>query len=141
MKLFMCYGTIRYMKVDRPLLILNIDVRDISAPSKKPPVRIEVHGAMARYLYERHIGETNDVFENYMNAKFFYDEDLILQYIVFKRNGVIVKIVANTYDELGEPADELKFFGQPDYITNTHPTPITDEEAKRWIVYKAKHYG
>ena len=100
----------------------------------KPPVRVEAHGALAKYINEI---EMTDAEERYIQSDWYYDSNLYLHRIeVPSSDGHSPAKVITQADFL---SSELVIFGPKDYIEADSPEPMTREQYSAWIGWKVNH--
>jgi len=99
-----------------------------------PPVRVEAHGALAKYINEI---EMTDAEERYIQSDWYYDSNLFLYRIeVPSSHGHSPAKVITQADFL---SSELVIFGPKDYIETDSPEPMTREQYNAWIDWKVNH--
>lgn len=110
----------------------DIILGDIS-DRDKAPVRVEAHGALAKYIYEI---EMTDAKERYIDSDWYYDSNLFLHRIeVPSNNEFLPAKVITSADFL---SDELVVFGPQDYIETDSPKPMDTEQGAAWAEFRFK---
>ena len=101
-----------------------------STDDSKAPVRIEATGGLADYI--NHI-EMTDAEERYLNADWFYDNNLFLYRIEIPSNdpSCPAKIIA----QLDPIAPDVSIFGHSEYIETRHPEPMPQEDRCKWFAF------
>lgn len=94
----------------------------------KPPVRVEAHGGLAKYINEI---EMTDAEERYIRSDWYYDSNLFLYRIEVptSKERIPAKVITQT-DFL---SGELAIFGPQDYIETDSPEPMTREQYSAWL--------
>lgn len=130
-KLYQYYGTVSTVscvggKVQN-ITLYNSQNDDIA------PTRLDVYGALARYIYEI---EMTDAEERYLLANYFFDSNLVLRRIEIPSSDkhVPAKIISQA-DFLSE---EIAIFGPQDYIETDNPEPMSRDQVKAWYEFKVK---
>ena len=88
----------------------------------KPPVRVEAHGALAKYINEI---EMTDAEERYIRSDWYYDSNLFLHRIEVPSSND--RIPAKVITQVDFLSGELVIFGPKDYIETDSPEPMTQE--------------
>ena len=105
-----------------------------SGDDSKAPMRLNVYGGLAKYIYEL---EMTDVKERYLNADYFYDWNLTLVRIEIpsKVPNIPAKIIAQ--QEL--PEHGIVIFGPQEYIETPEPEPMDKEQYLAWLKWKTEN--
>ncbi len=133
-RLFKYHGTVSSISFSSKgcgaadLILGDITDRD------KPPVRVEAHGALAKYINEI---EMTDVEERYIQSDWYYDRNLFLYRIEVpsSKDHVPAKVITQT-DFL---SGELAVFGPQEYIETDEPEAMSPEQLAVWCEYRFNH--
>ena len=133
-RLFKYHGTVSSMGFSsKGCCVADLILGDIT-DWDKPPVRVEAHGALAKYINEI---EMTDAEERYIQSDWYYDSNLYLYRIeVPSSDGHVPAKVIMQADFL---SSELVIFGPKDYIETDSPEPMTRELHAVWLHWKSDH--
>lgn len=113
--------------------VVSIILHDIH-DSEKAPTRIEVFGGMAKYIYEI---EMTDAEERYLNADYFFDNNLYLHRIEIPSSNEYTPAKVITQGNL--LSEELVIFGPQEYIETRTPEPMDNEQFTAWCRFRVEH--
>lgn len=132
--LFKYYGTVSSISFSSKgcgaadLILDNITDRN------KPPVCVEAHGALAKYINEI---EMTDAEERYIRSDWYYDSNLFLYRIEVPSSKE--RIPAKVITQTGFLSGKLAIFGPQNYIETDSPEPMTGEQYSAWLDWKINH--
>lgn len=133
-RLFKYHGTVSSISFSSKgcgaadLILGDITDRD------KPPVRVEAHGALAKYINEI---EMTDVEERYIRSDWYYDSNLFLYRIEVPSGDQ--HIPAKVITQADFLSDELAIFGPQEYIETDEPEAMSPEQLAAWCEYRFNH--
>lgn len=95
---------------------------------KKPPVRLEAHGGLAKYIEAI---EGTDAEERYIACDWYYDNLLFLRRIEVPSSDPLrpAKIIA----QLDFLSRDSVTFGPEEYIETSEPDPMDREQYHAWL--------
>lgn len=134
-------GSISRYSITKPkgVSIADITLHNLSDHTIAP-TRVEAFGELAEYIHEL---ECTDDEERYLDWEFYYDANLILQYVVIPAFGLPyhpAKII--TGSNVGDSCDSgFRIFGTPEHIITDHPQAMSYEEYSAWLEYKYQHFS
>lgn len=129
-KLYKYHGTIaRFSTRGRTMDIVLWNSNDL----EKAPVRLEAHGALAEYLWNR---DMTDVEEKYIDADWYYDSNLFLRHVEIPGSD---RFPAKIITQLDCTAKEIVVFGDKEYIDTLKPRSMSREEHHSWCAWHANN--
>ena len=128
-KLYQYHGTVSQM-LAYGQTAKEVVLEDIG-DENKAPVRLNVWGGLAKYIYEI---EMTDAEERYIDSDFYFDRSLSLVRIEVPstKDGVPAKVITQREHWDTEPV----IFGPREYIDESNPEPMEKEQLSAWLKWK-----